>query len=117
MLSRPIARRILLWCLLLLAATAVSVLEPWNTDNPTTRCIRGGIPDLPFLFEPGSSVQGRLSLFPVGLVCDYADAAGTTAVSVAATPLVTPFVVLLALIAAGAAIALAVGRRTLETHD
>ena len=117
MLSRHIARRIVLWCLLLIGATTVSVLEPWSSDDPTARCIRGGIPDLPFMFEPGSIVEGRMSLFPFGLVCDYADAARTTVVSVAATPLATPFVVLLMVIALAAVIVLAVGRRTLETDD
>ena len=117
MLSRNIARRILLWSLLLLGAMTVSALAPWDADSPTTRCIRGGIPDLPFAFESGSSVEGRFSVVPFGLVCDYADAARTTVVSVAAMPLATPFVAVLALVAAIAAIMLAVRRRTLEEDE
>jgi len=96
---------------------ALSTLAPWDADSPTTRCIRGGIPDLPFLFESGSSVEGRFSVVPFGLVCDYADAARTTIVSVAAMPLATPFVAVLALVAVVAAIMLAVGRRTLEEDE
>ena len=117
MLSRHLARRVLLWSLLLLGAMALSTLAPWDADSPTTRCIRGGIPDLPFLFESGSSVEGRFSVAPFGLVCDYADATRTTVVSVAAMPLATPFVAVLAFVAVVAAIMLAVGRRTLEEDE
>ena len=117
MLSRHLARRVLLWSLLLLGAMTLSALAPWDADSPTNRCIRGGTPDLPFLFESGSSVEGRFSVVPFGLVCDYANAARTSVVSVAAMPLATPFVAVLAVVAVGAVIVLAVRRRTLEEDD
>ena len=88
---------LLLWCALLLGASAVTTLSPWDGRTATERCNFGRVyvasgTELDFEHEAGSGVEGRYSLLPFGLVCDYHNGDRTKVVSIAAAPAATPFV-------------------------
>ena len=96
-----VAVHLVLWVSVLLAASAVATLQPWNSAGPTERCLQQGLSEgVASRFEAGSTVEGRFALVPFGLVCDYHS--GGSVVSVPSAPLASAFVGASSLVFVGA---------------